>query len=95
MALFIFIGHDVANSGDARKKTRPAHLARLEALKQQGQLAMAGFMPYSHDGDGISGSVIVADFSDLAAAKAWADEEPYLSCVYSHVEVRPFVWVLP
>lgn len=95
MALFLFIGHDVPNSQDGRKKTRPAHLARLEALKAQNRLVMAGFMPHSHGIDAISGSVIIADFTDLAAAKAWADDEPYLSCVYSHIEVRPFVQVLP
>lgn len=96
MALFVFIGHDVADSHQQRTLARPSHLVRLNALNDEGRLIMAGFMPHTHGAISISGSIIIADFADLQAAKAWADGEPYVHFgVYSHLEVHPFVQVLP
>ena len=45
---------------------------------------------------GFSGSLIVAEFDSLAAARAWADADPYVAAgVYARVEVKPFRKVLP
>ena len=45
---------------------------------------------------GFSGSLIVAEFESLEAARAWADADPYVAAgVYERVEVRPFRKVLP
>ena len=42
------------------------------------------------------GSLIVAEFTDLAAAQAWADADPFVAAgVYRDVSVRPFRKTLP
>lgn len=96
MPLFVIIGYDVANSQDARKQARPAHLERLNALQKAGRLIIAGSTPVLHGETTMSGSIVIADFDDIGAAKHWADDEPYLTeGIYSHIELRPFVQVLP
>ena len=45
---------------------------------------------------GFSGSLIVAEFPSLEAARAWADVDPYVAAgVYEKVTVKPFKKVLP
>lgn len=96
MPLFVIIGFDVANSADARAAARPTHVARLEALSSEGRLVLAGPTPIAHGESTMSGSIIVADFADEKDCQAWVDAEPYLAHgVYSHVQIRPFVKVLP
>jgi uncharacterized protein YciI len=97
---YAIIGNDKPAALDLRKSARPAHLQRLEALKEQGRLLLAGPFPAIDAEDpgpaGFSGSLIVAEFEDLAAAKAWAAEDPYVEAgVYVSVDVRPFRRVLP
>jgi uncharacterized protein YciI len=97
---YVIIGHDADDSMEARKAARPRHLARLEKLKDEGRLLVAGPCPRddaSAPGPaGISGSVVIAEFESLDAAKAWADEDPYLEVgVYREVDVRPFIQALP
>ena len=91
---------DNENSLEKRLGARPAHLARLNALRDEGRLLLAGPFPAIDAQDpgpaGFSGSLIVAEFADLAAAQAWADADPYrTSGVYREVSVRPFRKVLP
>lgn len=98
--LYAIVGEDVANSLAKRQSARPDHLARLEALKQAGQLVLAGPMPAIDNNDpgdaGFSGSLIVAEFESLAAAQQWADADPYVAAgVYANVIVKPFKYVLP
>ncbi|MCC2615258.1 YciI family protein [Aestuariibacter halophilus] len=98
--LYAIYCQDVSDSLALRKQTRPAHLARLETLKQQGRLILAGPFPAIDSEDpadaGFSGSLIVAEFADLAQAQAWADADPYLEAgVYANVRVTPFKKVLP
>lgn len=98
--LYMILGHDVPNSLALRKQARPAHVERLLQLKQQGRLVIAGPRPAIDAADpgeaGFTGSLIVAEFADLAAARAWADADPYvLAGVYSHVDVQPFIRTLP
>ena len=91
---------DNPDSLNARLAARPAHLARLHALHDEGRLLLAGPFP-AIDAEnpgpaGFSGSLIVAEFGDLAAARAWADADPYRAAgVYRAVDVRPFRKVLP
>jgi uncharacterized protein len=99
MYYFIY-GIDHPGSLDARRSARPAHLARLHALCDEGRLLTAGPLPAIDAEDpgpaGFSGSVIIAEFDSLAAARAWADADPYLSAgVYHQVVVQPFRKVLP
>mgnify|MGYP003626966157 CR=1 FL=1 len=98
--LYAIMSEDVANSLAKRKSARPAHLARLSELKEQGRLILAGPHPVIDSEDpgeaGFSGSLIVAEFGSLSAAKAWADADPYIEAgVYSKVSVKPFKKVLP
>ena len=97
---YVIIGHDVPNSLEQRLAARPAHLARLTALRDAGRLVLAGPCPAIDAEDpgpaGFSGSVVIASFDDLAAARAWADADPYVAAgVYHRVDVRPFRKVLP
>ena len=98
--LYAIISQDIENSLEKRLSARPAHLARLEALKQEGRLTLAGPHP-AIDSDnpgesGFTGSLVVAEFSNLTAAQAWADADPYVEAgVYQHVTVKPFKYVLP
>jgi uncharacterized protein YciI len=98
--LYAFISQDVPNSLEKRLASRPDHLARLEALKEQGRLILAGPHPAidaeDHGGAGFTGSLIVAEFESLEAAQAWANDDPYCAAgVYENVIVKPFKKVLP
>lgn len=90
-------GHDVLPQ---RQTARPAHLQRLEALRDAGRLLLAGPCPAIDAEDpgpaGFSGSLVVAEFESIEAARTWADADPYVAAgVYTRVEVRPFRKVLP
>lgn len=91
MPLFVIIGYDTPESLEKRRAVRPKHLARLEALHEAGRLLIGGPTPIEHGQDQMSGSVLIAEFEDLAAAELWCSQEPYLlHGVYSHVEIKPF-----
>ncbi len=97
---YAIVGTDVENSLTARTAARPAHLARLEALRDAGRLRLAGPFPAIDAVDpgpaGFTGSLIVAEFTSLDEAQAWADSDPYVAAgVYASVSVRPFRQVLP
>ena len=97
---YAIIGTDKKNSLEGRKAARPAHVARLEALRDAGRLRLAGPFPAIDAEDpgpaGFSGSLIVAEFASLAEARTWADADPYLAGgVYASVEVKPFRMTLP
>jgi len=98
--LYAIISEDVVDSLSKRLAARPAHLARLELLQQQGRLIIAGPHPAIDSVDpadaGFTGSLVIAEFADLAAAQSWADADPYISAgVYANVIVKPFKKVLP
>jgi hypothetical protein len=97
---YAIIAEDVPGSLEKRMATRPAHVARLNALKDEGRLLLAGPHPMIDSEDpgpaGFSGSLIVAEFASREAAIAWASEDPYaLAGVYAKVTVKPFKRVLP
>lgn len=98
--LYAIISRDHVNSLEKRLAARPAHLARLETLRDEGRLILAGPHPAIDSNDpgpaGFTGSLVVAEFASLEAARAWADADPYLSAgVYAEVHVKPFKKVLP
>jgi len=91
---------DVAESLAFRKAARPAHLQRLEVLRDAGRLLVAGPNPSIDSEDpgeaGFSGSIIIAEFDSLAAAEEWAAQDPYQAAgVYASVSVKPYKKVLP
>ncbi|MGX2039467.1 YciI family protein [Methylocaldum sp. MU1018] len=98
--LYAIICEDAEGSLPFRQETRPAHLERLKALQAEGRLILAGPHPAVDCEDpgeaGFTGSLIVAEFPTLAAAQAWADQDPYRQAgVYARVTVKPFKKVFP
>jgi uncharacterized protein YciI len=98
--LYAIISEDKPGSLDKRLKARPDHLARLDALKNDARLVLAGPHPAVDSPDpgeaGFTGSLVVAEFDSLEAARAWADADPYVAAdVYERVIVKPFKQVLP
>ncbi|WBA83523.1 YciI family protein [Endozoicomonas sp. GU-1] len=98
--LYAIFSEDVDNSLPLRMKARPAHLERLQQLKDKGQLVLAGPCPAIDSNDpgeaGFTGSLVVAEFASLTEARAWADADPYIEAgVYRQVIVKPFKKVLP
>ncbi|MEF8729343.1 MAG: YciI family protein [Accumulibacter sp.] len=97
---YMILGEDRPGSLAERLAARPAHVERLQALQAEGRLLLAGPCPAIDSPDpgpaGFSGSLIVAEFSSLDAARAWADADPYVAAgVYAGVTVKPFRKVLP
>ena len=93
--LYVIYAEDIANSLEKRLSVRPAHLARLQLLHDEGRLLTAGPMPAVDSNDpgaaGFSGSTVIAEFESLEAAKSWADANPYIAAgVYEKVTVRPY-----
>ncbi len=98
--LYMIYSEDVENSLPLRAKARPAHIDRLQVLKNEGRLILAGPLPAIDANDpaeaGFTGSLIVAEFESLEVAKAWADADPYVEAgVYQNVTVKPYKKVLP
>ncbi|APD93628.1 hypothetical protein BM523_06220 [Alteromonas mediterranea] len=98
--LYMICATDVADSLEKRLNARPAHLARLNVLKDAGRLVMAGPFPAVDSPDpgpaGFTGSLVVAEFDSLEDAQAWADADPYIGAgVYESVIVKPYKRVLP
>lgn len=97
---YAIISQDVENSLEKRMGARPAHLERLNTLKDEGRLLIAGPHPAIDSNDpgeaGFTGSLVVAEFDSLEAAQSWADADPYVAAgVYANVIVKPFKKVLP
>ena len=91
---------DVEDSLDKRLGARPAHITRLQELKNEGRLLLAGPYPTVDAEDpgeaGYSGSLIVAEFDSLEEAQTWTQADPYVGAgVYSNVSVKPFRKALP
>ena len=98
--LYTIMAEDIENSLEKRLAARPAHLARLTALQNQGRLLLAGPFPAIDSVEpglaGFTGSLIVAEFANLEAAKTWAEADPFVSAgVYANVSVKPFRKTLP
>jgi uncharacterized protein len=97
---YAIISQDVEDSLEKRLSARPAHLERLQTLKAEGRLLIAGPHPAIDSEDpgsaGFTGSLVVAEFESLNAAQDWADNDPYIAAgVYQQVTVKPFKKVLP
>ena len=97
---YAIISEDAQNTQALRKATRPAHIARLQQLKEEGRLFAAGPHPAIDSEDpgeaGFTGSLVIAEFASLDTAQEWADQDPYISAgVYAKVTVKPYLKVLP
>jgi uncharacterized protein YciI len=97
---YVIEGYDGNDVLERRQAARSEHLARLTGLRDLGRLLLAGPCPAVDAEDpgpaGFSGSLVVAEFESLEAARAWANADPYVAAgVYVRTEVRPFKRVLP
>jgi len=97
---YAIISEDIKNSLAKRLEARPAHLQRLQDLKDDGRLFAAGPHPAIDSMEpgeaGFTGSLVIAEFSSLTDAQQWADADPYIAAgVYQQVTVKPFKKVLP
>lgn len=93
--LYVIYGEDHSDTLEKRMAVRPAHLARLQLLQDEGRLLTAGALPAVDSQEpgaaGFSGSVIIAEFSSLESAQAWANADPYVAAgVYQRVLVAPY-----
>lgn len=98
--LYAIISEDVADSLEKRMSVRSDHIARLNQLKDEGRLILAGPHPAIDNEEpgpaGFTGSLVVAEFNSLEDAQQWANADPYIkSGAYKHVQVKPFKKVLP
>lgn len=98
--LYAIIAQDKENSLENRLAARSNQLLRLNTLRDEGRLILAGPHPATDTSepgkDGFSGSLIVAEFNSLDDAKTWADADPYIVAgVYESVTIKPFLKVLP
>jgi uncharacterized protein YciI len=97
---YLIYSEDVENSLTLRMSVREKHLERLKQLQAEGRLLVAGPCPAidtDNPGEaGFTGSLIIAEFTDLQAAQSWADSDPYIDAgVYKSVTVKPYKKVLP
>ena len=97
---YAIISEDIPDSLQKRLGARPAHVARLEELRDQGRLLLAGPHPAIDANDpgpaGFTGSLVVAEFASLSEAQSWADADPYVAAgVYARVPIKPFRKTLP
>jgi uncharacterized protein len=72
MPLFALICTDKADHLALRQATRAAHLDYIAAT---GVVAQAG--PFLDDAGQMSGSLVILDVADRAAAEGWAKDDPY------------------
>ena len=97
---YAILSEDVENSQQLRAEARPAHVARIVALVDQGRLLVAGPHPAVDSEDpgpaGFTGSLVIVDFPSFEDARAWAEADPYVKAgVYRNTAVKPFKPVLP
>ena len=93
--LYVIYAEDIADSLEKRLSVRPAHLARLQLLHDEGRLLTAGPMPAVDSNEpgaaGFSGSTVIAEFESLEAAQSWANDDPYIAAgVYRQGSVKPY-----
>ena len=97
---YAIVAQDNPDSLELRLRLRPRHRERLKQLRREGRLLLAGPFPAIDTETpaeaGFTGSLIIAEFASLLAAKEWADADPYMEGkVYKEVRVFPFVKTFP
>lgn len=92
MPLFAIVAYDRPDAGTLRADTRPRHLVHLEAIRDKATT----IGPMLDESGTPLGSIIVADFADLAAAQAFAAADPYAQAgLFASVAVTAYRQVSP
>ncbi len=87
--LIALIARDKAGALQTRLDNRAAHLAYID---DTGVVAQAGPLL---DGEAMIGSLVILDVENLAAAEAWAANDPYaLAGLFNSVELIPWKKVI-
>ena len=88
MPLFVISYIDKPNSLALRMETREAHIAYGHADDKPAKLKLGG--PYLDEKGDMAGSLIIVEAPDLAAAKAFTENDPYVKAgLFSGIDVRP------
>ena len=89
--LFALICTDKPDHLNVRMDTRADHLAFLASLGDK--MKAAG--PFLGDDGKPTGSLVIIEADDKAAAQALAGQDPYaMAGLFSSVDVKPWNWVL-
>ena len=89
--LFALLCTDKPNSVDLRMQVRPDHLKYLESLGNA--LKAAG--PFTTDEGSPTGSLVIIEAADGAAAKVMAENDPYAKAgLFASVEIKPWKWLI-
>lgn len=89
--LFALMCTDKPASVDLRMSVRPDHLKYLEGLG--GAVKAAG--PFTNDEGQPTGSLIVIEAADRAAAEVAAKADPYTKAgLFASVDIRPWKWLI-
>ncbi len=88
--LIALVARDRPGALQTRLRTRDAH---LEYIRETGVVAQAGPL-LGPDGEMI-GSLVILDVQDIAAAEAWAENDPYAKAgLFESVELIPWKKVI-
>ena len=89
--LFALLCTDKPNSLDLRMQVRPEHLTYLESLGSA--LKAAG--PFTSDEGSPTGSLVIIEAVDRAAAQVMAANDPYAKAgLFAAVEIKPWKWLI-
>jgi uncharacterized protein YciI len=82
--LYALVALDKPGALPVRQENRAAHLAYIA---ETGCVQMAG--PFLDEAGGMIGSLLVLDLPDMAAAQAWAANDPYAKAgLFDKVTIR-------
>jgi uncharacterized protein YciI len=95
MPYFIFRGYDVPEtSAQIRASVRPAHRAYIRKV-HHGVRAVAGGIVVTDCGEGVTGTMLILDAPDRAAAMAYLRGDPYHDAgLFARIEVDRWDWGL-
>lgn len=89
--LFALICTDKSNSVDLRMKVRPDHVVFLNALGA----AMKTAGPFTDEQGSPTGSLVIIEAENLAAARTIAASDPYaIAGLFQSVDIRPWKWLI-
>lgn len=91
--LYMILCQDKQGASEIRAANRGAHLAYLEGF---GDKVFCAGPTLTEDGAGMTGSLLVIDFEDRAAAERFCEGDPYAKAgLFDSVAIRPWRRVLP
>lgn len=91
--LYAILCQDRPGASEIRSANRAAHLAYLESF---GDKVFCAGPTLTEDGAGMTGSLLVVEFEDRAAAERFCADDPYAKAgLFEQVTIRPWRRVLP